>query len=157
MASPDHTSSNSGHQRKKHKNPISKIVSSIRGRISKTKTASLNSAAPSRASTESHSNSPSTFPEGHTPMESNAREGTSEVGGANRASNIGGRAVEWVLPVLKVVKEASAAFPPLQSAVGAIASVLDVAQVHLYFNHSFVNRSLTASNCNFCTKIEIFV
>ena len=90
-------------------------------------------------------------------MESNAREGTSEVGGANRASNIGGRAVEWVLPVLKVVKEASAAFPPLQSAVGAIASVLDVAQVHLYFNHSFINRSLTASNCNFCTKIEIFV
>ena len=39
------------------------------------------------------------------------------------------KVIGWILPVLKVVKEVGAVFPPLQGAVGGIVGVLEVFQV----------------------------
>lgn len=114
------------------------MISSLKSKIKKA--TSPSTVKPARIDDEHHCTSPIRSTEYPTQTLSAAEEGQKKrearedmtVEGtdqADKASGVAEKMIDWVLPVVKVVKEASAAFPPLQSAAGAVVSVLEVCQV----------------------------
>ena len=65
------------------------------------------------------------------PLIYRTRNKISALGAQFRRDGVAITSVESILPALKIAKEASAAFPPLQSAVGAVVSVLEICKVCL--------------------------
>ena len=65
------------------------------------------------------------------PVINRTKNKISALGAHFRRDGVAITSVESILPALKIAKEASAAFPPLQSAVGAVVSVLEICKVCL--------------------------